>query len=791
MKMHKRTGLFLALLTLLFSHITILAAVSVDGSDCNKASDHSCGECLQIGQHCGWCRQEDYKNSRCDEITALLTKGCLEKNVVNPRGWLSVIENKTVTNRKKDVSEKLKPSEITQIQPQKLEFNLRSGEAQSFELKFKRAEDYPIDLYYLMDLSHSMEKDLQNVKTLGSELAREMQDLTSDLRIGFGAFLEKLVMPFVIMTPKKLANPCSSLTCARPFSYKNVLSLTSDGQKFSNIVSKQTTSANLDSPEGGFDAIMQAVVCNDIGWRNVTKLLVFSTDAAFHFAGDGKLAGLVLPNDGKCYLENNEYTKSDYFDYPTVSQLAETLSENNIQTIFAVTNDVKNLYLELSELIPKSAVGTLSANSSNVIQLIINAYNSLSSEVILENTKLPNGVSISYVSHCKNGVSQTGDSGRRCANISIGDEVTFDVSITTKGCPSDGKKETVKIKPLGFNEEVLLELNYICECDCHKDGIPNSPNCSSNGAYECGACRCKEGHIGKKCECSRDQITTEDLDANCRMNNSTDVCSKNGRCLCGVCECEVRENPEEVIDGKFCECDNFNCERSAGKLCGGHGKCVCKKCICDPNYTGSACECPLGEESCISSNGKICNGHGSCECGQCKCNNSKYSGPTCEICDTCPGVCEEIKACVQCRLLDTGKCDTECYMFNMTKVEKKEDLPKTQDEGQNNCKVQNFEDCWLFFRHIQKKNLVDVIVAEKVECPSGPDLIPIVGGVIGGVVLIGLALLLIWKLIMIIRDRQEFEKFMKENEKARWNATSNPIYRSAVTTVQNPQYKGN
>lgn len=34
------------------------------------------------------------------------------------------------------------------------------------------------------------------------------------------------------------------------------------------------------------------------------------------------------------------------------------------------------MYLkELKNLIPKSAVGTLSSNSSNVIQLIIDAYN--------------------------------------------------------------------------------------------------------------------------------------------------------------------------------------------------------------------------------------------------------------------------------------------------------------------------------------------------------------------------------------------------------------------------------
>lgn len=59
-----------------------------------------------------------------------------------------------------------------------------TGEPQKFSLKFKRAEDYPIDLYYLMDLSYSMKDDLENVKNLGTDLMREMQSVTSDFRIG-------------------------------------------------------------------------------------------------------------------------------------------------------------------------------------------------------------------------------------------------------------------------------------------------------------------------------------------------------------------------------------------------------------------------------------------------------------------------------------------------------------------------------------------------------------------------------------------------------------------------------
>lgn len=48
----------------------------------------------------------------------------------------------------------------------------------------------------------------------------------------------------------------------------------------------------MDAPEGGFDAIMQAIACRQqVGWREqARRLLVFSTDAGFHYAGDGKVS---------------------------------------------------------------------------------------------------------------------------------------------------------------------------------------------------------------------------------------------------------------------------------------------------------------------------------------------------------------------------------------------------------------------------------------------------------------------------------------------------------------------
>ena len=56
-----------------------------------------------------------------------------------------------------------------------------------------------------------------------------------------------------------------------------------------------------------------------IGWRDNTRLLVFTSDAGFHFAGDGKLAGIVQPNDGKCHIGKDlEKTSKSQVEKPAL-----------------------------------------------------------------------------------------------------------------------------------------------------------------------------------------------------------------------------------------------------------------------------------------------------------------------------------------------------------------------------------------------------------------------------------------------------------------------------------------
>ena len=48
-----------------------------------------------------------------------------------------------------------------------------TGEVERVIIQVRQAEDYPVDLYYVMDLSKSMEDDLRNLKILGARLGKD------------------------------------------------------------------------------------------------------------------------------------------------------------------------------------------------------------------------------------------------------------------------------------------------------------------------------------------------------------------------------------------------------------------------------------------------------------------------------------------------------------------------------------------------------------------------------------------------------------------------------------------
>ena len=60
----------------------------------------------------------------------------------------------------------------------------------------------------------------------------------------------------------------------------------------------QNISGNLDTSEGGFDALLQVASCNTtLNWspaERAHRIVVFVTDANPHIAGDGKVSSYTL-----------------------------------------------------------------------------------------------------------------------------------------------------------------------------------------------------------------------------------------------------------------------------------------------------------------------------------------------------------------------------------------------------------------------------------------------------------------------------------------------------------------
>ncbi|XP_051925340.1 integrin beta-3-like isoform X1 [Hippocampus zosterae] len=773
----------------------ILGLSGTNGSNvCTSRGASTCKQCLAVHPSCAWCVQEEFgggeaSSSRCDRKANLVAAGCAASAVESPHSRLQVMEDRPLSRKAAGAAQ-----EVTQIRPQSLHITLRPDDAKRFTVKVRQVEDYPVDLYYLMDLSYSMNDDLYRLRTLGKGLAEAMNRTTANLRMGFGAFVDKPVSPYMYTSPKEaIRNPCYSInaTCRPQFGYKHVLSLTDKVGRFAEEVRKQMVSRNRDAPEGGFDAILQAAVCKEqIGWRpGASHLLIFTSDAKTHVALDGRLAGIVRPNDGRCHLNSaNLYDTSTTMDYPSLALITEKMSENNINLIFAVTNPVVSLYQNYSELIPGTTVGTLSNDSGNVIQLILKAYAKIRSKVELEVLGVPEELSLSFNATCLNGEVIPGL--KSCSGLKIGDTVSFSVEARARACPKRKGKKTFVIKPVGFKDALSVAVTVECDCKCQSQAQPDSPKCHhGNGTFRCGICACHPGRLGPRCECAEGERGTAQRDG-CAAPGGSDVCGGRGDCVCGQCACHASHFGK--VWGKLCECDDFSCLRYKGELCSGHGVCNCGFCQCAPDWQGESCNCSTRTDTCMSHLGLLCGGRGQCVCGACECTQPGAYGATCDKCPTCPDACTMKKECVECKHFKRGKLaeDKACARICKDEIVLVEELALHHTNAVN-CTYKDEDDCVQRFQYYEDAGGKSILfVVKQPDCPEGADVLVVLLSVAGAVLFLGLAALLIWKLLITIHDRREFAKFEEERARAKWDTGHNPLYKGATSTFTNITYRG-
>uniref|UniRef100_A0A8C7PP43 Integrin beta n=1 Tax=Oncorhynchus mykiss TaxID=8022 RepID=A0A8C7PP43_ONCMY len=638
----------------------------------------------------------------------------------------------------------------SQVAPQEMSMTLLPGEEREIEMEVFEPAKGPLDLYILMDFSNSMEDDLDNLKRMGAELGKFQ--LSDDYTIGFGKFVDKVVEPQTDMRPSKLAKPWPNSD--PPFSFRHVITLTPDLRSFNEKLQKERISGNLDAPEGGFDAILQAAVCGEkIGWRShATHLLVFSTESAFHYEADGAnvLAGIMPRNDEQCHLDpEGKYTEDTRQDYPSVPTLVRLLGKHNIIPIFAITNHSFTYYQKLYEYFPIAELGLLQEDSANILNILEKAFENIRSKISIRAEDRPKAIEAQVLSY-SGSVAQAGT-----FKVKPGQIGKFKVRVKASEMVGEqhvcsleqgDKKGKMRVKPTTFSTALNINAEVLCKtCDCEKTPTKNAVRCTGHGDLVCGKCRCYSGWLGPFCNCSTSASPV--AGSSCLGPDVGEPCSGRGDCLCGTCVCYNTDQYE----GPLCQFDKSQCQRYGGFLCNDRGRCFMGQCACAEGWEGPACECPMSNQTCLDTKGGVCNGRGVCKCGRCECQDSGLAmTPTCEANFQAQlGMCEDKRSCVQCQAWKTGEkkdsdqCD-QCQ-FKVVMV----DELKENKEVIEACSFRDEDDDCTYHYTVdypedQTDKELEVQVLKKKDCPPAGFLwlIPLIMFLM---LLLGLLLLCCWK----------------------------------------------
>lgn len=222
----------------------------------------------------------------------------------------------------------------------------------------------PLDLVLVQDRSGSFSDDLTTIAGLLPDLVSSATGLASNVRLGLASFIDKPTSPF---------------GASGDHEYQTELALTSDTAAWSTAVTGLTAFGGSDLPESQMTALLQvALRTSEVGWNpDALKVLVLTTDAAPHFAGDNP----TVPNDGNDVTDGpgDDGTGEDY---PTIEQVKDALLAAGIVPVFAVTSGVTADYQALVDAFGFGAVVPLSSDSSDIIAAFEDGINSAANTVI-------------------------------------------------------------------------------------------------------------------------------------------------------------------------------------------------------------------------------------------------------------------------------------------------------------------------------------------------------------------------------------------------------------------------
>ncbi|KAL0848939.1 hypothetical protein ABMA28_013333 [Loxostege sticticalis] len=743
----------------------------VSETDTCASHTEACSDCIKDPSVCVWCAMNKFSGARCKSARAVTDDWC-PGSIQNPNNtmFLNDINNLNFSSN---------IGKVIQMRPQRIQVKLRPGMPMEFNFSYKPASDYPVDLYFLLDASLSMEKIKNKIEEQSTNIYNTMVKLTSNIQLGMGSFVDKNAIPFT-----------EKIDSEKTYSFRNRLKLTNNPEKFKETVGKTTFGNNYDPPEGGLDALSQVITCKEqIGWRNESrKLIVLFTDGPYHQAGDGIAAGIFKPYDGKCHMYDQDvYTKELEMDYPSVSIIQKLAADEEITIIFVVNSNVEFTYSHLSEAISGSKYITYN-EGSKISSLLTNIYEDITRTIKLKvnmKSEHRNNFLISFHPNC----TETKNNNLNC-NVKKGEEIKFTGKITLLKNITD-ETATVDIVVEGIKEKVTLDINLIQDCECPND-IPKAPDCSNAGTLKCGICECDENRYGDKCACIANGLSSGNANDNstCIAKGDILACSGHGSCICGSCICRS----DSRFVGKYCQYNEDNCPRHNNDICNGHGKCVEEKCVCSDEWTGEACQCPVFNRRCIGPGGEMCNGRGECQCGECVCNRTadwdarENQDPYCNIlpCPDCyKPQCNLLIPCAKCAF--AGETCSMCDDIKITRVEL---LNSSIDSSWNVCPDLRVEvGCYTryMYKYIESEYGIELVVQTDKNCLESYYMY---GGIcLGSLILIGIATLVGWKWLTDAQDRREYERFLKEHAEDLSEPCVNACYRPASSTFQNPAFR--
>lgn len=528
-------------------------------------------------------------------------------------------------------------------------------------------------MYFLFDLSQTMEDTLADLAIIAKDLANELALITSDRFFGFGIFREKPTPPFDVRRDYD-------------YDFEHHMQLNENINEFiENVKTTVNIQGNIDNPEAGLDALMQVLLCTeDIGWRTgATHIIIYISDATPHTAGTGVFGGTWKPYDHTCQLKpkgtKKVYSSLDH-DYPSFSAVSYQLKKLEKFLILGIKDYIKNYYLYLNSTMTLEAnIGVINdkqqAASENLKNLILNTYKDIKDKMTITTVVSSDNLDITLKFAKNSDCESQGEPGLEisCNKVKVDQKIRFIAEVTMKegACKTGNTQFDVKVFGQNSQLNVIIEPDCICDCMKSPNTSRNDLFCTGRGMEKCKTCFCNEGFGGDRCECKLDsglQDVTDDQEK-CISKNGQ-ICGNRGVCSCGSCSCSGS------FYGKHCECDKLKCN------CGDHGSCICvdgvETCQCNSGWeldeTGS-CGCSTtAVDNCIDPfTNNLCNNNGKCKCNKCtECGN--FGGYYCqqphssELVDIQRRSCDILSPCI---LLDTfahilsksGK-ETDKYLLN-------------------------------------------------------------------------------------------------------------------------------